>query len=317
MGIKTLLDGIKNLVSYGEGEGKWDMGELGQTLWQNRPTMGFAIGDNAGQVASHSAANKMAQRRKQMLLSEQEKKAGRITSVAGLAYASLQPLNATKKTQAVAAMMSGKPTGDEEIDQILSIIKEGADRNFLQPEEYGMTLETMGKIEKMFNEKPKTSLQKVVGQDGKPAFASIPTNQPGIIEGVTPYEAPSKSAALLPKEVVQQKIDIARETARASSEEREKHRKPDAPKTPKYRRTYIYDKTGEFRKPARVGDDGLAVPTSNDWQRIPGRYKKENQEPTKTEPKALDQATATKILQEAGGDKDKAREIAKKRGYKF
>jgi len=33
--------------------------------------------------------------------------------------------------------------------------------------------------------------------------------------------------------------------------------------------------------------------------------------------KALDQATATSILQEAGGDKDKARKIAKERGYTF
>lgn len=33
--------------------------------------------------------------------------------------------------------------------------------------------------------------------------------------------------------------------------------------------------------------------------------------------KTLDQATATSILQEAGGDKDKARKIAKKRGYAF
>lgn len=33
--------------------------------------------------------------------------------------------------------------------------------------------------------------------------------------------------------------------------------------------------------------------------------------------KVLDQATATSILQEAGGDKNKAREIAKTRGYKF
>jgi hypothetical protein len=31
----------------------------------------------------------------------------------------------------------------------------------------------------------------------------------------------------------------------------------------------------------------------------------------------LDQTTAESILKEAGGDKNKAREIAKKRGYKF
>ncbi len=33
--------------------------------------------------------------------------------------------------------------------------------------------------------------------------------------------------------------------------------------------------------------------------------------------KELDEATARKILAQAGGDKDKAREIARKLGYKF
>ncbi|GAG12255.1 unnamed protein product, partial [marine sediment metagenome] len=38
---------------------------------------------------------------------------------------------------------------------------------------------------------------------------------------------------------------------------------------------------------------------------------------TETEEKTLDEATAQQILGEAGGDKEKAREIAKQRGFKF
>lgn len=54
---------------------------------------------------------------------------------------------------------------------------------------------------------------------------------------------------------------------------------------------------------------------------IGGSWRKEKKTgagTTKTgEPKELDVETATKILEEAGGDEEKARKIAKERGYKF
>ena len=39
--------------------------------------------------------------------------------------------------------------------------------------------------------------------------------------------------------------------------------------------------------------------------------------PLQNKTKPLDEATASTILKEAGGDKNRARQIAKERGYKF
>jgi hypothetical protein len=199
MGFNTFLDGLKNLLQYGEGPEKWDMGELGKTLWENRPSVGFAIGDNAQDVAAMSAANKMRARREQKLIAEHEKKANRIATTGGLIYSATSNLDPAKKAKALAAMMAGQLTDDDEINQILSVVKEGADRIQLDPSEYGLAVESGVRLGKLFEEDRKTSLQKVVGSDGKPKFANIPLDKTGIVEGVTPYEEPKNIDALSPE----------------------------------------------------------------------------------------------------------------------
>jgi hypothetical protein len=186
MGIKTLLDGIKNLVSYGEGEGKWDMGELGQTLWQNRPTMGFAIGDNAGQVASHSAASKMAQRREQMLLSEQEKKAERVSKLGGLWYSASTDLDEPQLGKLMQVINTGELSDDEKVNKHAQIMKVGADAMQADPSEYPMGIEAGLKLKEMTRKfADNKKLVPVFNQNIK-QYENIPEQAGALGQGIIP-----------------------------------------------------------------------------------------------------------------------------------
>ena len=187
MGIKTLLDGIKNLVSYGEGEGKWDMGELGQTLWQNRPTVGFAVGDNAGQVASHSAASKMAQRREQQLLSEEEKKANRYAVGGFTLHALTQDLSDEEKADFFMSATSGQPSKNQKINERLSIGQQklgeigGSVEN-----DFGGIIDAYGKINKMMGEKENKTKYERIPDSNLMIDPTNPGAQPIQIPGYTP-----------------------------------------------------------------------------------------------------------------------------------
>jgi hypothetical protein len=75
----------------------------------------------------------------------------------------------------------------------------------------------------------------------------------------------------------------------------------------------MYENDEAFRA-ARQSYEARRRDIINDLKELSGLPVKK---PTATGDKALDDETAAKILAEAGGDPAKAREIAKKRGYKF
>lgn len=267
MGANLFLENLKKLVGYGEGEGKWDMGELGQMAMENRPRIGFGWG-NPQMVAAmaQQSGQDRELRMKQKLLGEQEKKANRY-SLAGVTVGGyISQLSPELQPKAWQSFATGEPSGDKELDAGIAGITQKIASLGNGPEDRGSILKVAQDWQEKVN-KNKQDLEPVYNKSlNRYEYIS---KKPGPLgEGMIPtseYTAP-KSETERMADIAQHKQE-ALDTAKIGAQFRESKEPPPSENwiLPDKTNAISYDRGRSYQ-----GSDGKSYKMPSNAIKVPG-----------------------------------------------